>query len=140
MSTFHLYLGLLNLNHVHLLLEARGYSASCLAFVKVTLQSEVSHICMFNRCLAVTVKTGNALLMIKEILCTTFILCIRRYISSSRPSLHLQEETVGLFLGHQEVRGLSMVRVHQNAALITEDMQNNTTCVMLITQVTLSAF
>lgn len=139
MSTFHLYLGLLNLNHVHLLLEARGYSASCLAF-KVTLQSEVSHICMFNRCLVMTVKTGNALLMIKEILCTTFILCIRRYISSSQPLLHLQEETVGLFLGHQEVRGLSMVRAPQKAALITEDMQNNTTCIMLITQVTLSAF
>lgn len=95
-----IFLCLLNLNHVHLLLEARGYSASCLVFVKVTLQSEVSHICMFNRCLVMTVKTGNALLMIKEILCTTFILCIRRYISSSQPFLYLQEETVGLFLGH----------------------------------------
>lgn len=41
---------------------------------------------------------------------------------------------------HQDVRDLSKVRAHQNAALITEDMQNNTTCIMLITQVTLSAF
>lgn len=67
-----------------------------------------------------TVKTGKALLMLKEILCTTFILCIRRYISSLQPFLYLQEETVGLFLGHVLTTRMSETSMVRAYAILTD--------------------